>query len=232
MKVFRIAILVFLGVSFVFWYPEKTFSQSERRRVEEEARQDLASTETAAGVSTRQVLLDYGAWLNYRYIKYRDDDNDSLTEDTLKKRHWIDSRLWMKLALAPALGMAAENEYYVYLRIKDLMKDDTPKETAGGWDHDGPHVEYAYVNCDIRPFWVKLGRQYFSVGEGFAYSGVYDGVEALFLSPRWSVQAFAANTLPHEDNIDTSVPGYDKTSDRYFYGLEYNYSGFSGHLLI
>ncbi len=211
--------------------PQKAFGQQAERKIEEETRSDLAMTETSSKRDNMQWLLDYGAWLNYRYIRYSNDDNDSSTEDLLKKRHWIDSRVWMKLAFKPAPEADLGNEHYLYLRVKDLMIDDRPKETAGGWDHNGWHLEYAYFNCDMRPLWVKAGRQYLSVGEGIAFSGVFDGAQILFLFPGWDFRAFAANTLPHEENIDTSVPGYDKESDRYFYGLEYNYLGFPGQTL-
>ncbi|MFH0826543.1 MAG: alginate export family protein [Candidatus Omnitrophota bacterium] len=227
MRTLLVILFFFCAATSVFLRPQEIFGQQAKRRIEEEARRDLATTEAGPEENNRQWLLDYGAWLNYRYIKYRNDDNDASTEDLLKKRHWIDSRLWMKLALKPALEAPFENEHYLYLRVKDLMLDDRPKETAGGWDHDGPHLEYAYVNLDVRPLWIKLGRQYLSVGQGIAYSGVFDGAQILFLFPKWDLRAFAANTLPHEENIDISVPGYDKESDRYFYGLEYSYLGFS-----
>jgi hypothetical protein len=231
MRILFVILFVLCGVVSIFLAPQETLGQQAARRMEEEARHQLSATETRSEENDKRWFLDYGAWLNYRTIKYNNDDNDSTAQDILKKRHWIDSRLWMKVTLKPGLSVTYEDEHYLYLRVKDLMLDDRPKETAGGWDHDGPRLEYAYINLDMRPLWLKVGRQYFSAGEGIAYSDVNDGAEFLALFPKWGLRTFAAHTLRHEENIDTSVPGYDKESDRYFYGIEYNYLGFPDHVL-
>jgi len=77
---------------------------------------------------------------------------------------------------------------------------------------------------DLRPCWLKIGRRYFGVGQRVAYSDVHDGAEIYLSLPKGSIKAFVSRALPHEENIDTSIPGYTKESDRYFYGLEYTYS--------
>lgn len=165
--------------------------------------------------------LDYGGWFNYRYSAYRNDDKDSSQEDAVKKAHWMDTRIWFKATLKPPADAPYSNEHYFYLRIKDLMLESLPKKTAGGWDHDGPHLEYAYFNIDARPFWFKVGRQYMSVGQGVAYGDVSDGAMLAYFAGKWDIKGFISHSLPHQNNVDESLPGYDKGSDRYFYGMEW-----------
>lgn len=203
--------------------------EDEAVRIAQEARQSLAAGETTGTQQEGELVFDYGTWLNYRYISYHDDDNDSSVDDSTEQLHWIDSRVWFKATLKPLTDSGYQKEHYLFLRVKDLMTQSLPESTAGGWDHDGPHLEYAYMSLDARPFWVRIGRKYFSVGQGIAMGDDNDGAEVFFQSADWFLKAFLAQTVPGEDNVDTSVPGYDKDSDRYFYGFEYGYLGFPGH---
>ena len=137
--------------------------------------------------------------------------------------------MWFKATLRPLLDASYENEHSFYLRLKDLYSNKFPEDTAGGYDHDGPHVDYSYLVLDFRPLWIEAGRRYFKIGRGIAYSDVNDGVQINYLVPGFNAGAFASQTLPHEDNIDTSVPGYLKDSDRHFYGAGVGYTGIRDH---
>jgi hypothetical protein len=218
---------IIFALAAVFVFSAQVTAQAKRpeRRFEEENRQALKPTEAPKPEDRPGLTLDYGGWENFRYITYHDEDNNSSAEDLIKSSWWVDSRLWLKATLKPAMNASYENEHYLYLRAKDLMIDNRPKDTAGGWDHDGAHMEYAYVSLDGRPFWLKAGRQYFSVGQGIAYSDVHDGAALIFLSPQWNIRTSASRSKPHEENIDLSVPGYDKHTDRNFYSLECAYTG-------
>lgn len=103
--------------------------------------------------------------------------------------------------------------------IKDYYIHRHPDDN----DRDGPHLDYAYLTLDFRPLWFRLGRGYFDVGRGIACSNVNDGAELFLIIPKWKFKLFLSHALPHEDNIDISVPGYDKESDRVFYGFESTY---------
>ena len=195
------------------------------RRIEEEARVSLEQTELKTLEGKERLGFDYGGWLNFRYVDYKEDDNDSSAIDEFDCTSLIDSRIWLKATLKPPLDASYENEHFFYLRVKDLYSESRPDETAGGGDHDGPHLDYAYLTLDAHPLWMTMGRQYFSIGRGIAYSNVNDGLDFLLSLPKWGVKTFIAHTLPHEENIDLSVPGYDKDSDRFYYGLEYSYLG-------
>lgn len=209
----------------------QVYADQNRRRIEEEARERLQATEAPVYTPSPVPVIDYGGWQNIRYIDYSDDDKDSSTTDSVDYMTWLDTRLWFKATLKPALKDedAPEREYALYLRLKNWYTKSLPQATAGGTSNDGPHLEYAYLSFQIQPAWLRIGRHYFSVGQGLAYSDVDDGVSLLFNFPRLRLKTFWSQTLKHEDNIDTSVPGYDKASDRQFFGAECNYLGLTGN---
>lgn len=201
-----------------------------KRRIEEETRASLAATEYSRGNPSDRFFLDYGGWISFRYIDYNDDDKDSSLPDEVDYTTWQDYRLWCKAILRP-FETNREKELGFYLRLKDLYSNSRPKETAGGSDNDGPHIDYAYVTLKSASAQLKAGQGYFSVGQEIAYGDVQDGLEMAWFSEKWNARAFVAHTLPHQDNIDTSVPGYDKGSDRFFYGLQCDYLGIAGQNL-
>jgi len=200
------------------------------RRIEDEKRESLAATEYSGRPASDRRAFDYGGWVNFRYIDYNEDDKNSALPDDVDYTTWQDYRLWWKAVFRP-LDPQDNNELLLYLRLKDLYSDSRPKETAGGSDNDGPHIDYAYAMLEVAPVQLKAGRSYFSVGQGIAYSDVHDGIEMAWLSGKLNARAFFSHTLPHQDNIDTSVPGYDKDSDRFFYGLQCDYLGIAGQSL-
>ncbi|MFH1640397.1 MAG: alginate export family protein [Candidatus Omnitrophota bacterium] len=204
---------------------------SIERRLEEETREALEATQEPAETTGHNLAFDYGVWLNFRYINYHDDDKDSSLPDTVDFTRWLDSRLWFKLIIQPALDDPLQKGFSFYLRLKNIYSESRPKETAGGSDNDGTHLEYAYATLELPRAWITLGRNYFSVGQGIAYSNVHDGILINYFEPAWRAKLFYAHTLPHENNIDESVPGYDKGSDRHFWGIEGTYTGFTGHRL-
>ena len=83
----------------------------------------------------------------------------------------------------------------------------------------------------MHTFKVEAGRRYFNIGRSIAYSNVNDGFKINYLRPRWNFGVLAAHTLPHEDNIDASVPGFSKDSDRYYFALGMGYTGIPKHQL-
>ena len=162
---------------------------------------------------------------NFRYIDFNDDDNDSSAPDTIDYMYFMDSRLWFKAILKPDSADHFGREHSLYVRVKDLVIDRHPTDTAGGSDHEGPLLDYAYLILELRPFGVKAGRAYYSVGQGISYSNVNDGAQLSLSLPSWDFKTFVSHALPHEHNIDLSVPGYDKETDRYYYALECSYLG-------
>ncbi len=192
------------------------------KRIEEGAREALSRTEANYRPPNSRLAIDYGGWLNFRYIDYNQDDNDPALRDEIDYRFWQDSRLWAKVNFDPD-SSGLKNTHSLYVRIKNLYSVSRPNETAGSSDNDGVHLDYAYLELDLQPVWVKAGRQYFSVGQGIAYSDVGDGLQFTLERHKLSLKTFFSQSLPREDNIDTSAPGYDKHSRRQFFGAEASY---------
>ena len=217
--------IVLLIVSFV---PQKAAAMSEQqRRINQEKTRKLQATELKILKGEGRFTLDYEGWVNYRYDEYNDDDNDSSSGDSLDNTHSIDTRFWVRGALRPPAGASYPNEHSFYIRLKHLYIERFPKDENDAHDHDGPHIDYAYLVLDIRPLWMEIGRRYYSVGQGLAYSNVNDGIELLLATTNWNIKSFVSHTLPHEDNIDTSIPGFSKKSERTFYAVEATYLGIS-----
>ncbi len=212
--------LIFLSlISYLSWAQ----TPPQARRLEEEKRKSLIGSQEAKSSAKQRLHLDYGGWLNYRYLDYDNDDNDSSARDSFDYTYFADLRLWLKATLNSPPESEEKKQHTFYLRIKNLFIDDRPKDLAGGYDWDGPHVDYAYFTIDMKPVWIEAGRQYISVGSGLAYSDVNDGIQLWYLHRNWIFKIISAHTLPHQDNVDTSVPGYTKQSDRYFYAAQATY---------
>lgn len=224
-------IILAVGVFLFFDFCQETAQASQReRRVEQEKRESLGHTESSDLTTDSKFVFDYGGWLDFRYDDYDQEDNDSSAADTYDYDLSLDLRLWLRVALAMKSDGSSQKKHSFYFRLKNLYYiDRKPDSTAGGADNDGPHVDYAFMTLDFRPYWLKAGRRYFSVGRGIAYSDVHDGAELHILYHTWGIKGFVSHTLPHQANIDTSVPGYSKASDRFFYGTEISYQGISDH---
>lgn len=208
-----------------------SYADTSQRRIEEEKRKDLAKTEFNPLRGHGRFLIDYGAWIDFRYTNYKNDDNDSTTEDALRESFEADNRFWLKVNVKPPVDAEYDNEHILYFRLKDLYIKRFPEDTTGVYDHEGPHLDYGYGIFDFNPYKVEIGRRYFNIGRGISYSNVNDGFKINYLRPRWNIGAMVSRSLPHEDNIDASVPGFDKDSDRYFFALGIGYAGIKNHQL-
>jgi hypothetical protein len=110
----------------------------------------------------------------------------------------------------------------VYARFKNFYISRWPNEEqpAAQDDNDGPHVDLLYADFDLRLAELRAGRQYLTLGQGITYANVHDGIKLSAENPNWELSSFFAKTLPREENIDYSIPGFDKKSERYFTGVQ------------
>ena len=167
-------------------------------------------------------LLSFGGWADVDYIEYYNDDNDRHTKDIIDTDLLVDTRAWVKGVWRMNLGGKRDLEHSVFFQMKNLYlaRWGDREYSFVKNDNDGPHVDLLYADIDLGVAKVRSGRQYLTLGRGIALSDVYDGFKVFGDVAEVSFNAFASRSLPHADNIDYSVPGYDKKSKRYFIGGE------------
>lgn len=202
-------------------------SPEGERRIEEKARLALRPTEQEILEGESRFAFDYGIWMNHLFINFINDDNNDAVDDLTSATFAIDTRLWIRATMRPSADSGATNEHSIYLRFKDPLTWREPSDSNGSFDQDGPHVDYAFLTLDFQPLVVQAGRRLFQAGQGLSYSNVGDGVELMLSGSTWSLMGFASRSLPHEINVDLSVPG-GKHSGRTFLGVEGRYIGFIG----
>lgn len=164
----------------------------------------------------------YGVNLSTTFRWYRDIDNSDANPDFLKWALQERAALWTSFSAGGWRG-------YFRGSMGNVDRGVGPTYTGIGADVDGPVVDLAFLTRDFEtaegPI-VRLtaGRQVQYVGRGLVYYAVNDGLQVEVPGPVMSHKYFAARPLPHSDNIDFSVPGFDKENDRTFYGGEWTYS--------
>ncbi|MBP7217261.1 MAG: alginate export family protein, partial [Candidatus Omnitrophica bacterium] len=227
---FRLLMLA-VGLLAAIQTTQSAFAEETDKRIEEEKRGKLAHTEESIAKNNQKLAWDFGGWINFLYLDYNEDDKNRLLSDLTDYATYLDLRLWFKATLDVSADALTRRRHSLYVRVKDLHVNRTPKATAGGSDHEGPHLDYAYAQLDFDPAWVKIGRQYFTVGQGIAVGDVGDGAQVQYSFPRWNIKTFFNHNIPQQENIDLSVPGYDKRSDRYFLGIECSFTELESHNL-
>lgn len=195
----------------------------ENRKVRElEKYRELEPREEAILAKTKKLLFDFGAWTDVTYTEFHDDDNSRREKDIFDADLSVDTRAWAKGILRPRLSGEYIHEHFLYVRFRNFYVSRWPNEEqpAVQDDNDGPHVDLLYAKLDLRYIQVRTGRQYLSLGQGISYSNVHDGIQVVGRLYNWELSNFVAKTLPHEENIDFSIPGFDKKSERYFVGTQ------------
>ncbi|MBF0330734.1 MAG: alginate export family protein [Candidatus Omnitrophica bacterium] len=187
------------------------------RRVEEKKRVIIDQAPLNEVVHRKEYSFESGGWLNYRISDYDELDNDRTEKDYFTRSLRADVRLWGRLTYRPSTASDPDKDY-IYMRIKDIYTELQGTEPGARFDNRGPQVDYAYMGMDHNPWKVEAGRRYFIIGRGIAYSGVHDGVQVNYQPAGLNCTGFISQLPPHTSNIDTSVPGYDKESRRYFAG--------------
>ncbi len=221
----RLSIFLWLTVILVFGgfqqLPGQQPSPLDRQlELEEERIVDiLEETEWRVAPVKPTVTYDWGGWLTSTRYTFEEFDRTATLADAIEGATMVDVRLWTKVFMP--------NGNTVYVRVKDQFsmtdwggvmaaRDDT--------DNAGPHVDMAYITLPGGSGKsVKAGRQYFRLGRGLVLSNVLDGVKIKKRFIRSNVEAYYARTKPHDNNVDTSVPGWDLGSERLFYGFSGNY---------
>lgn len=188
---------------------DKPFLEEERRRrMDERAR---------AEEERRQPFLwDAGGWVHTEFVRL--DDPPDRSHRTLR---YYDLRLWAEAKI--------ERRYTAFLRLQSDYADWSEGDQFEGEDDDQAHVarvDQAWVEADFSSdeakFTVRLGREFLSLGRGLLLNGLHYGALADYDSGRFGVRALVAHSIPHDDDIDPSLPNADD-SRRLFAGLEATY---------
>jgi hypothetical protein len=218
---------VLIIVIFIFFSTTQIFADTARDiRRDEEIKRVILDEAPSREVGTFDAFsFETGGWISYRYFHYDNTDNDEAQEDTLTNLRWTDVRLWERLVYQTPDMKEEKRQHFFYTRFKLAYVEREGLAPGARYDLIGPLVDYAYASFDWKPWKLEVGRRYYNIGRGIAYGGVNDGFQLNYLCPGWNLGLFASRTLPHEHNIDTSVPGYDKGTERYFGGIGVGYAG-------
>lgn len=201
------------------------------RRIEEKKRLSADAAPSHTLLRAPPFWIQAGGWANYRLISYRNLDKDSHTKDYYSFYRALDLRPWAQLVYQTSLMQQEGRVHYFYTRLKVAYVEQGGTAPGLKYDVNGPLFDYAYGSFDLHPWKIEAGRKYFSVGRGIAYGAVNDGASLSYALRDFQIGLEAARSLPHHPNIDTSVPGYDKASRRYFYGPTLSFTGFSDQYL-
>lgn len=170
----------------------------------------------------------YGASVATTFRWYRDIDNQDSNADFLIWALQEKATFWTSLGIG---GWEADKwKGHIRGSISNIDRKVGTTYTGIGADVEGPSLDLAFFTRDFvlqnnARLRLTLGRQVQFVGRGLTYLAVADGAQLEVVNPIWPQKYFVSKTLPRQDNIDFSVPGFDKEGTRYFYGAEWGYNG-------
>ena len=183
-------------------------------------------SETLAGARPQKKEMTFltGGRVSATYKYYRNIDNQQSQTDFLKWSWSQEASYWLYLNY--------QSTHSVYVRLYDtyITRGVGDNYTGIGADHEGPSFSQAYYQLNLNkkfntPLRLTVGRQYLFSGTGVAYAAIHDGFQIEGFKDPFYVKGFIAKTKPREDNIDYSVPGFDKEGERSFMGGEIAYTG-------
>ena len=198
--------------------------EEQDKLLEDEITQEIEKTTAPIPLEEEKVTYKIGGWIDSIFRDYDDLDNNADTGDTIDHIWLNEVRLWGRINVG--------KKYAGYIRIKNTYVDrkiTSDDYTGIGDDYEGPHLDVAYLKA-VYPlgeeeFNLTFGRQYNYIGRGITYRSVHDGVKLAFETPHVFYKSFLTFTLPHENNVDSSQPQFDKEGERLFSGLELSYLG-------
>ncbi len=174
--------------------------------------------------SEQPIDLKFGGKIISSYRYYKDIDNQKALPDFLRWSYSNDLYYWM------LLRKNKTHTVYTVLTDSYVTRGVGETYTGIGADNAGVSLSMGYYQLNLSqeygvPLRITFGRQYLFLGTGIAYAALNDGLQVEYFKEPFYVKYFSAVTRPRQDNIDYSVPGYDKNGDRVFHGLEAAYTG-------
>ncbi|MDP7422680.1 MAG: alginate export family protein [bacterium] len=206
------------------WGQEQTILDRELRFEDERVIEILEDTEWRIPPAVPGIQYDWGGWLSTNFYRFDEFDRTAAQADSIEGAFTWDLRFWTKVFFM--------ERHSFYFRFKNQFAST---DWGGGFsgrektDNDGPHVDLAYFSFNFpRELSAKIGRQYFRLGRGLVLSNVLDGLKINKRFKKTAVKTYLAITRPHENNFDTSIPGWDLSSRRLFAALCGEYRMTSG----
>ena len=201
--------LLAAAASAVAQVEDKPFLEEERRRrMEDRARSEEEHRQP--------FLWDAGGWVHAEFVRL--DDPPDRSHRTLR---YYDLRLWAEVRF--------ERRYRAFLRLQSDYADWNTGDQFEGEDDDQVHVarvDQAWLEGDFSSdeskFIIRVGREFLTLGRGLLLNGVHYGLMADYDSGRFGLRGLVAHSIPHDDDIDQSLPNSDD-SRRLFAGVEASY---------
>jgi hypothetical protein len=185
---------------------------------------------------------DFGAILRYTGLWFEDFGPESPfpipgtpSFQASRAAHDFDFRPWLAASL--------DQVHYGFIRGQfDFLQyhDGDAYERSSDWR--GPFVDQGFYRFDIDEAcrlygcsevesWaadLTIGRQFLYVGRGIAFALTTDAVSLDWQCGDWAGLIFGSQSVRHYDNIDRSVPGFNR-SDREFFGVQLEYERWDHH---
>ncbi len=202
---------------------ERAATIERGRVVQDELTKDLKFTEKVSKKES-DFTFDYGGWVFFDMEKYNDIDHNRAIEDWVKNDNFTDTRIWLKATYYKMVTFYARF-MNLYIDRPEVSSDYSGKGNV----NTGPGIDMLYATLDLSnkykvPFSVTIGRQYFSIGKGIAYSNTDDGVLATYrIGDDVFVKGFASQSRNHQYNVDYSLPAFRSANNRHYYGVELAY---------
>ncbi len=205
-------------------------SQEQIQRLrEQKLEQEAIQALEARSELGQRFLYDFGGW-SRSYVMAFDSLNNAGTRDKTRVLKSEDLRLWSMVNVdgVQTLYFRGKMEYLDWNRGSQFRRreNDLNVEIDQGFYtlHLGKAIK-RYLKKDV-PFSLKAtGGQFFAtIGNGLSYSRVGIGGEVKGRTRYVDFKAFWFRTIPGEDNIDFSAPGFrTKGQTRDFIGAQITY---------
>lgn len=227
MKAFRLQILFLTAILFAAGayadnlQPGERAANIERGRITQDEITKKLNYSEVVSKKDEDFIFNYGGWVFFDMEKYNDIDHNRQIEDWVKNDNFTDTRVWMKGTYYKTLTLYARF-MNLYIDRPEVSSDYSGKGNV----NTGPGVDMLYATVDLSgkynvPVSFTVGRQYFSIGKGIAYSNTDDGALATYrIGEDVYVRGFASRSRNHQYNVDYSLPTFRSANNRYYYGTE------------
>jgi hypothetical protein len=236
-----LALTCFLGSPLLAQSPDSQSFSNQQRFLEEQIR-PLIKPELRSPEAEDRFQYDFGAILRYTGLWF-EDHGPSTPFPIRGVPEFQGSRAAHDFDFRPWLAASLDKVHYGFIRGQfDFLQywDGDAYHRSSDWR--GPFVDVGFYRMDIDEAcrlygcagvedWsadLTIGRQFLYVGRGIAFALTTDAISLDWQCGDWAGLVFGSQSVRHFDNIDRSVPGFER-SDREFYGAQFEYERWDHH---